>query len=108
MEHGRNRVPAALAYDDNNLTLAILIASETTVDAICLEVGGLDVSPKISAINLSLFAFTANSAALEFFRHGFAQLVQEDECRLIGQARSLRASACLSFRSPAKRSQPWA
>jgi len=33
VEHRWNRVPAALAYDDNHLALAVLIASETAVAA---------------------------------------------------------------------------
>ena len=44
MENGWNRVTAALAYNDDDLTLAILIASETAVDAMFLQVGWLYVA----------------------------------------------------------------
>jgi hypothetical protein len=86
VEHRRNRVPAALTYDDNNLALAVLIASETTVSALLLHVGGLHVTAEIAAINFGFFAFPADNAALQFLCHSFAELVQQHECGLIGQA----------------------
>jgi hypothetical protein len=50
---------AALPHYDNDLTFAILIASEkTAVDATFSQVGWLHVAAKIFAINLSLFAFS--------------------------------------------------
>jgi hypothetical protein len=58
-EHCRDRCAATFADDDDNFALAVLIASEATVKAIFLQVGGLDVAAKIYAINLSLLAFLA-------------------------------------------------
>ena len=84
MEHGWNRLAAALPHDDNDLTLAILIASETAVDAIFLQIGGLDIPSKISPIDLGLFAFTADNATAHFLSHRFAQFVEQHECRLVG------------------------
>jgi len=39
----------------------------------CFVISRFDVSTKIPAINLSLFAFAANDAALQFLGHGFAE-----------------------------------
>lgn len=86
VEHGRNGVAAPLANDNHHLALAGLVLSETAVLAIFLEVGGLHVATEIAAINLGLFALPADNAALEFVRHGFAELVQEDEGALVGNA----------------------
>ena len=58
-----------------------------TIQTVCLPVGGLHIAAEISAIYFSLFAFPADNAALEFFRHGFPQLVHEDECGLVGEDR---------------------
>jgi hypothetical protein len=63
VEHCWNRVPAALTYDYNNHALAVLIASETAINPIFLEVGGLHVAAEIPAINFGLFAFPADNAA---------------------------------------------
>jgi hypothetical protein len=41
MEHGWNRVPAALANDYNDLALAALIALQTTVATVFFLIGGL-------------------------------------------------------------------
>ena len=49
MENGWNRVTAALAYNDDDLTLANLIASETAVDAMFLQIGWLHVAAKITS-----------------------------------------------------------
>jgi hypothetical protein len=54
MEHGRNRVPAALADDHNDLALAALILSEAAIKALLFAIGGLDVAAEISAINFGL------------------------------------------------------
>ena len=56
MENGWNRVTAALAYNDDDLTLGILIASETAVDAMFLQIGWLHVVAKINLVFL-LVAF---------------------------------------------------
>jgi aldehyde dehydrogenase (NAD+) len=85
-KNGGDRIAVALADDDDNLALAVLMASEAAVDAGLFEVGGLHVAAKIAAINLSLFAFSADDAAFHFLCHGFTQLVQEDEGGLVGQA----------------------
>ena len=63
-------------------------------DAIFFEVGGLHVAAEVTAINLSLFAFTADNAAFHFFCHGFTQLGQQNECRLVGQTQITREGEC--------------
>lgn len=86
MEHCRDRVTAALADDHNNLALAGLIAKQATVAAVFLHVGGLGIAAEIAAIDFNRLSFTADNAALHFLCHGFAQLVQQDECRLVRRA----------------------
>jgi hypothetical protein len=72
--------------DDDHLALAVQILSEATVNAPLFAVGGLYVATEIAAIDFRHLAFTANNTALHFLCHGFPQLVQEDECGLVGQA----------------------
>ncbi len=45
-------------------------------------------------INLSHLAFTADDTALHFLSHSFAQLVQQHECRLVGQAQIAAEGQC--------------
>src|SRR5258706_14514855 len=79
-------MPPGSPQDDNHLTLAILIASETAVDAMLFQVGWLHIAAEVAAIPLTLFAFTADNATAHFFCHRFAYLVQQHECGLVGQA----------------------
>jgi Patatin-like phospholipase len=41
VENGWNRVPAALANDDHDLALAVLVTGKAAVDALLFQVGGL-------------------------------------------------------------------
>ena len=61
IEHGRDRIAAALADDDNDLTLAVLVDGETAIDALLLEVGGLHVAAEVAAVHLSRLAFQYNT-----------------------------------------------
>ena len=85
-EHGRERVAAALADDDDDLALAVLIASEAAVPAILFQIGGLHVAAEIAAIDFRDLAFAAEHAALHFGGHRFAHLVQQHESGLVGDA----------------------
>ena len=61
VEHGRDRIAAALADDNHHLALAALVAGVAAVKSIGLHVGGLHVAAEISPINLSNLAFTADN-----------------------------------------------
>jgi hypothetical protein len=56
MEHGWNRVPAALTDDNNHFALTVLVANKTTVAAVLFVVCGLEVAAEIAAIDLSCLA----------------------------------------------------
>lgn len=86
LEHCRDRVAAALANDHDAFPLAVLIAEETTVFAIFVQVRGLHVTAEIGAIRLSNFALATDDATAHLFRHRFAHLVAKDECGLVGEA----------------------
>jgi hypothetical protein len=60
----------------------------------------LHVSAKISAVDFSRLAFTADNAAFHFFCHGFTQLGQQNECRLVGQTQITAASVAVCWRRP--------
>jgi hypothetical protein len=61
-----------------------LVPGKTAITPMCFDIRWLHVG----AIHLSLFVFPADDTARHFLCHGFAKLVQEDECRLPGMARS--------------------
>lgn len=86
LEHGRDRTALALADDDNALALAGLVHSKATVAAVLFVVRRLDVSAEIAAVNLAFLAFTAEDAVEHFAAHGFAELVEQDEGALVGDA----------------------
>jgi hypothetical protein len=68
----RNRVPAALTDDDNDLALAVLILSEAAIKAFFFPIGGLHVAAKVSAVDFSRLAFPPTMRPLHFLCHGFA------------------------------------
>ncbi|HEX4160155.1 MAG TPA: hypothetical protein VHY79_16950, partial [Rhizomicrobium sp.] len=72
--------------DNHGLPLAGLIGGKATIPAIFFEVRRPDVSAKVSAIHFRNLVFSANLAALEFFRKGFPQLVQHNPARLVRHA----------------------
>jgi hypothetical protein len=84
-EHGRDRIAATLANDDNHLALAVLVAGKAAINAVLFEVRGLDVAAEIAAVHLCL-TLAADNAALQFVRHGFPQFVQEHERALVRDA----------------------
>ena len=49
-------------------------------------IGGTDIAAEIRAIHFRDLAFAAELAALKFFRHGFADLVQQDPASLVRHA----------------------
>lgn len=91
-EHGGDRLAAALADDDDALALAGLVLREAPVAAVLLVVGGLGVAAEVPAIDLDGLAFTADRAALQLDGHGLAQLVQQHEGALVGDAEIARES----------------
>ena len=66
LEHGRDRVAVALANDDDDLALAVLILREATVAAVLLVVRRLDVAAEIAAVDFGDLALAADDAALHF------------------------------------------
>lgn len=86
---------AALAGDDNDLALAGLVFQQAAVLAVGLLIGGLAVATEIGTIDLDN---AANGRAHILARHGFAQLVRENEGCLvlaIQIARQLKGSDAL-------------
>jgi hypothetical protein len=51
---------------------------------------GFQIAAKLSAVDFSFLAFAADNATAHFLSHSFAQLVQQDECGLVGEARITR------------------
>ena len=60
--------------------------TKAAVAAVLFEVRGLDVAAEIAAIDFRNLAFAADHAVLELARHRLAELVQEHEGALVGQA----------------------
>src|SRR3984957_10511624 len=87
IENGRNRIAAALRHDNDHLALAALIFGEATVNTILLAIGGLHIPAEVTAIHFRRFAFPADHTALQFLCHRFAQLVQQNERTLVGDAK---------------------
>ncbi len=57
IEYGRDRITVALANDHHHLALAIVIASQTAILAIFLEIGGLDVAADRKISDMISFHF---------------------------------------------------
>ncbi len=85
-EHGRNGMAVALANDDDGLPLARLIGGEASITAALGMVRGLAIAAEIGAIDFGLLALSADRAALQFLRHGLAELVSQDERRFVGHS----------------------
>ena len=85
-EDGGERVTVALADHDDRLALAVLVHGEAAIDAAGGEVGGLHIATEVARIDFRDLALSADRAALEFDRHGFPQLVRQNESRLVGRA----------------------
>jgi hypothetical protein len=69
VKHGRKRVAIPLVDCDDDLALAILIASKTTVSAMLLHVGWFHIAAKIAAINFRILTFAVNYAFSQFLCH---------------------------------------
>jgi hypothetical protein len=84
-EHRRKR--AAIAFADNHdcLSLAGLVAGKTAIAAVFNMIGRLHVTAKIAAIDFRNYAFASKLAALHFFGHGLAKLMEQHESGLVGQ-----------------------
>src|SRR6202023_1207323 len=76
----------ALADDDDGAALARLIETEAAILAVLFEIGGLHVTAEVARVHFRDLALSADHAALQFGRHGFAQLVRQNESRLVGHA----------------------
>ena len=85
-EHGRDGQAIALAHDDDGLALAVLIDGEAAIPAVLLVVRGLLIAPEIGAVDLGHLALATDDTALHLLRHGFPQLVGQDEGALVGHA----------------------
>lgn len=86
-ENGRDRAAVASADDDDTLTLAVLVDGKTTIAAVLFEVGRLHVAAEVAAVDLDFLALATNNAALHFFGHRLAELMQEHESSLVGRAK---------------------
>lgn len=80
LEHGGQGSSVALADGDHDLTFAGLVLGKATV----LAVFRADVAADVAAINFDHSPGTADSGALHLRRHRLAELVAQDECRLVG------------------------
>ena len=82
----------AIAFPDNHdgFAFVVLIAGQATIAAVFAMVGRLDITAKISAVDFRDLAIASKLAAFHFFGHGFAKLVEQHECGLIGQAEVAR------------------
>ncbi len=78
--YGRNGAPLALAGHDHDAALASLVLSKTAVDPVFFAVGWLDMAAKIATVNLDR---AGKGSALDFGSDGFAELVSENEGRLV-------------------------
>ncbi len=79
-EHEGQRLAAPLAHHHDDLALAGLVLGLAAVDAVGLLIGGLHVAAEIGAIDLDL---TRQGALVTVGRDGLADLVREDEGRLV-------------------------
>lgn len=80
LEHERERPTATLAHDDHDAALAGLVLGKATVNAVLDIVRGADMTTEIGAINLDR---AGDGHVLHFGRHGFTELVSQDEGSLV-------------------------
>src|ERR1019366_4026881 len=76
LEHERKRAAGALAHDDDNAALAVLVDRKATVAAVFLVVRRLHIAPEISAVD---FHDARRFHRLDFASDGFADFVSENE-----------------------------
>ena len=65
------------------MSLPVLIAAQATIPAVFLVVRGLHVAAKVAAVDFHRLADAAQVQAADFGRHGFTQLMGQDERRLV-------------------------
>jgi Domain of unknown function (DUF6471) len=86
------RAAVALAHDDNALALAGEVGFQAAVLAVLFPVFRLVVAAEVGAIDLNN-AVELAGAVLK--RHGFPQLVREDERRLVLNVQYFRRMECM-------------
>jgi hypothetical protein len=87
VEHDGHRVSATLVHDRYHLALTVLVPGIATVAAVFLSIGWLYAASKIPTVHLDIFSLSSDDPAPRFVCHRFPQLVQQNECLFIGQAR---------------------
>ncbi len=80
LEDERKRAAPALAHDDHDTALAVLVDREATVAAVFLVIGRLHVTADIAAVD---FHDARGFHRLDFRCEGFADFVRENESRLV-------------------------
>lgn len=80
-KHVRYRAAIALAGDDDDTTLAVLVLGKPAIDPVFFPVGGLEVTAEIRAINLDLASEFVGG--LLFGSDGLADFVRHDVSRLV-------------------------
>ena len=83
LEHVGDGAPVTLADRHHHAALAVLVLGKAAVLAVLLLVGRLDVATDIAAVDFHLFPFATHDDAAHLGRHGFPELVAEDEGRLV-------------------------
>jgi hypothetical protein len=64
IEYGGDRSTAALAGDNDHLAVAVLIVRAAAIDPVFFEIGLLQISAEIPAIDLSHLSLTADNATI--------------------------------------------
>lgn len=97
-EHVRYRATIALARDDDNAALAILVLGEATIDPVLFPVGGFEVAAEVSAVDLDLASEFVGGLLLggdsfaDFVRHDVSRFVLAIEiARELQRAMAFRA-----------------
>lgn len=72
-----------LTHHDHDLALTSLVPREAAIDAVLAAVGRLDVATEIAAIDLDCLALAAELPSIQFQCHRLAQLVRQNERRLV-------------------------
>jgi hypothetical protein len=60
IENCRDRITATFPNYHNNLALAVLFPRQAAITTMCFDIGWLDITAKISAVDLGFRAFTTD------------------------------------------------
>ena len=82
-EYCRKGVAIPLTDDDHALPLAVLVLGQPPIPAVLAMIGGLLIAAEIAAIDLCHLADAADHPALQLGCHRLAQLMSENEGRLV-------------------------